>query len=257
MIDGRQGRKSEQAAELAGQSGIRIQPLTEPWTSWKIPADFLSDFQLVPESWVARSKLENLGYENAVEKLAEKFHVSGDFLRALNPVIRDWNRLREGDVIKVPRLALRRLPRADHLEIRLSKKIIVAMEEGNRPLASFPCSIAAKKEKRPLGWLEVRVLVSNPDYLFDPAFFPEAPESAILASKLIIAPGPNNPVGTMWIGLGSTAGGRALKGIGIHGTPHPEEIGKTESHGCFRMTNWDVQRLATMLRIGTRILVKE
>ena len=260
LIDGRPGRKTEQAAAFrkllaepppAGSQG------KESWVEWKIPPGFLADLQEVPESWVARSKLKNLGYESALEKIAEQFHVSEDFLKALNPAVKNWDRLQEGAELKVPALALRKLPRADYLEIHLSEKLILARDHADRIAASFPCSIAAKKEKRPLGWLAVSVLAPNPEYLFDPALFTEVPESLKITSKLFIPPGPNNPVGVMWIGLSATASGKALKGIGIHGTPKPEDIGKTESHGCFRMTNWDVQRLAAMLRIGTPVLVKE
>lgn len=256
IIDGRQGRKTEQAMDLAQKAGRKIKT-DNAWISWNVPADYFADLAPVPESWMARSKLTALNHESAVEKLAERFHVSEDFLRVLNPTIRNWNKLQEGVAIKAPALSPRRLPRADHLEIQLGAKLIIAKDGGDQPMASFPCSIAAKKEKRPMGWLTVSVLAPNPDYLFDPALFPEVPESAKITSKLMIPPGPNNPVGVMWIGLSSTASGKALKGIGIHGTPKPEDIGKTESHGCFRMTNWDVQRLAAMLRIGTPVFVKE
>jgi lipoprotein-anchoring transpeptidase ErfK/SrfK len=85
--------------------------------------------------------------------------------------------------------------------------------------------------------------------MHDPAVYEDA-ESATLKSKLILPPGPNNPVGDMWIGL-------SLKGYGMHGTPWPEDIGKTESHGCFRLTNWDARRLATVIKIGTTVYIAE
>ena len=99
-------------------------------------------------------------------------------------------------------------------------------------LAHFPCSIAAQVEKRPVGELHVAAIAPNPNYTFDPEVFPESLEARQLNQKLILRPGPNNPVGVAWISLDKT-------GYGIHGTPSPEQVGRTESHGCFRLANWD------------------
>lgn len=95
-------------------------------------------------------------------------------------------------------------------------------------------------EKRPSGETKVVVVHRNPDYTFDPQYWPEVHN---VTHKLLISPGPRNPVGLAWIGLD-------LPGYGIHGTPHPEMIGKTGSHGCFRMSNWDAIRLSKMIRPG-------
>ncbi|MDV7396544.1 L,D-transpeptidase, partial [Arthrospira platensis SPKY1] len=98
-------------------------------------------------------------------------------------------------------------------------------------LMRFPVSIARDREKRPVGSLQVENRVSFPNYTFQPRIFPEAAASEGISESLIIQPGPNNPVGTVWIGLN-------LPGYGIHGTPEPEQIGRTGSSGCFRLTNW-------------------
>ncbi len=249
-IDGRKGPKTDQALKWLEQSQQSLDLSSESWAEWNMPPNFLMDLAPLPKSWLARSKLASLSYETLLEKLAEKFHVTEEFLQFLNPNIQDWTKLKEGDCLKIPVLSPKRLPPADHLELSLSDKIVLVYDERDQVIASYPCSIAMRKEKRPLGKLEVHVLVSNPDYLFDPALFTEIPETATTQSKLVISPGPNNPVGEMWIGLN-------LKGYGIHGTPWPEDIGKTESHGCFRLTNWDAKRLAKMLRIGTPVYIKE
>lgn len=249
-IDGRFGQKTTIAERLAWQSGRLITPSADPFVSWQIPADFTKDLCPIPESWMERSKLSALGFQTIREKLAEMFHVSEDFLSYLNPRIPDWTKVSEGETIRVPKLSPRKLPKADSLHVSLSEKVIVAYDAQGMILASFPCSIAAKKEKRPVGKLEVRVLASKPDYVFDPAVFSDVPEAATIKSKLIISPGPNNPVGDMWIGL-------SLKGYGIHGTPWPEDIGKTESHGCFRLANWDARRLGTMIRIAMPVHIEE
>jgi lipoprotein-anchoring transpeptidase ErfK/SrfK len=116
-------------------------------------------------------------------------------------------------------------------------------------LAHFPCSIAAKVEKRPEGKLRIINFAANPNYTFDPAMFPESPEARTLKDKLTIQPGPNNPVGTAWIGLDRP-------GYGIHGTPKPEKIGRTESHGCFRLANWDASHLLKLVTRETVVIVE-
>ena len=122
-------------------------------------------------------------------------------------------------------------------------------DPGGRIIAHFPVSIARKVEKRPVGDLRVTVAIPNPDYTFDPAVFPESLEARELGRKLIIPPGPNNPVGVAWIGLDRT-------GYGIHGTPEPAKVGRTESHGCFRLANWDAQTLLSMVWVGLPVVVE-
>jgi len=117
-------------------------------------------------------------------------------------------------------------------------------------IALFPCSIAADKEKRTPGQLTVQTVAVNPNYTFDPVNFPELDDTQKGYGKLIVPAGPNNPVGTAWIGLSRV-------GYGMHGTPHPDQIGKTFSHGCFRLANWNANRLAQMVVIGTPVEVVE
>lgn len=250
VIDGRLGKQSLSALKLFEGSNRTVELCTNAWTEWKVPADYDADITPIPNDWVSKSQLSQLGYETLVEKTAEKFHISEDFLKVLNPRITNWTNLVEGTKLRVPNLKPKKLPFADHLKVSLSEKNIIAYDENDKPIAIFPCSIAAKKEKRPVGQLQVKVIAPDPDYLFDPALFKESPDAAAIKTKLMISPGPNNPVGSMWIGL-------SLKGYGIHGTPWPEAIGKTESHGCFRLTNWDAQRLGSIVKIGINVVVEE
>ena len=111
------------------------------------------------------------------------------------------------------------------------------------------CSIARKVEKRPVGELKVVRLAPNPNYRFDPEIFKESPEARKIGRKLMIPPGPNNPVGTAWIGLSRT-------GYGIHGTPHPVDVGRTESHGCFRLANWNAEFLVQAAWVGMPVFVE-
>jgi lipoprotein-anchoring transpeptidase ErfK/SrfK len=131
----------------------------------------------------------------------------------------------------------------------LFEKVLQTFDENTNLLAHFPCSIAQRVEKRPIGQLRVAVLAPNPNYTFDPEVFPESAEAQELGRKLILPPGPNNPVGTVWIGLDKP-------GYGLHGTPHPEQVGRTESHGCFRLANWNAEYLLTMMWVGMPVYVE-
>ena len=110
-------------------------------------------------------------------------------------------------------------------------------------------SIAERVEKRPVGDLQVEVVVKSPNYTFNPELFPESAEAKTLKTRLVLPPGPNNPVGTAWIGLNRS-------GYGIHGTPKPEDVGITESHGCFRLANWNAEYLRQMVSVGIPVSVE-
>jgi lipoprotein-anchoring transpeptidase ErfK/SrfK len=97
--------------------------------------------------------------------------------------------------------------------------------------------------------LQITVVIRDPNYTFDPELYPESEEAKEIGRKLIIPPGPNNPVGRAWIGLN-------LPGYGIHGTPDPERVGRTESHGCFRLANWDAVALASLVSTGVPVIVE-
>jgi len=139
--------------------------------------------------------------------------------------------------------------RAGIIRISLPGRFLRVFDTGGRLIAHFPCSIARRVEKRPVGDLQVVVTVPNPDYTWDPEVFPESPESRTVGRRLRIPPGPNNPVGIAWIGLNRS-------GYGIHGTPKPEEVGRTESHGCFRLANWNAELLRRMAWPGLTVRVE-
>ncbi|MBP7274970.1 MAG: murein L,D-transpeptidase [Kiritimatiellae bacterium] len=202
----------------------------------------------VPATWSGKSQLNTLEHETVLERVAEQFHSSQSWLRERNPGVA-WPNPPPGTTLTVPNTAQpRRLPKADRIEIRLSERSIRAYDAAGHVVAVFPCSIAARVEKRPQGELRVVTAADRPNYTFDPALFAGEPGSEGLDRKLLIPPGPNNPVGLAWISLNRP-------GYGIHGTPHPEDIGKTESHGCFRLANWNAQRLLRMVRPDTPVRV--
>jgi lipoprotein-anchoring transpeptidase ErfK/SrfK len=135
------------------------------------------------------------------------------------------------------------------VQIRLADRVLEALDEQTNLLAHFPCSVAQRVDKRPVGELHVAVVAASPNYTFDPEVFPESAEAQELGRKVVLQPGPNNPVGTVWIGLDRP-------GYGIHGTPRPEQVGRTESHGCFRLANWNAEYLLQLVRVGTPVLVE-
>ena len=133
--------------------------------------------------------------------------------------------------------------------IHLAERTLQVFGESTNLLAHFPCSIAAFAEKRPVGELHVAAVALNPNYTFDPDNFPESAEARELNRKLVLPPGPNNPVGTVWIGLDKP-------GYGIHGTPLPEQVGRAESHGCFRLANWNAEFFAHLVWVGMPVFVE-
>ncbi len=221
-----------------------------PWTTYVVSSNDLARLQPIARTWLGKSKQTALDYETILELVAEKHFAHPGLIRRLNPGV-DWNLVRPGARLKVPRAAYPE-PRvkAALIRIHLADKTLEAFDSNGRLLAHFPCSIAHRAEKRPVGDLHVAGIAPHPTYTFDPDVFPESVEAHKLNRRLILPPGPNNPVGVAWIGLDKP-------GYGIHGTPSPEEVGRTESHGCFRLANWNAAYLVRLVNIGTLVRVTE
>jgi lipoprotein-anchoring transpeptidase ErfK/SrfK len=152
--------------------------------------------------------------------------------------------LKSGEAVTLPNVrAAERPPVASAVEVDLGAKTVSATDAAGRVVAAFHCSVAKDPARFPRGSAKIAAIAHNPDYTFDPRMWPEVKD---VRRKLTIPPGPRNPVGLCWIGMN-------LPGYGIHGTPAPELIGKTGSHGCIRLANWDVLRLSEMVRIGTPV----
>jgi len=223
-----------------------------PFTTRTITAEDIASIQPLAPTWLGKSQQTTLAYATVLEMAAEQAHASPALLRKLNPDV-DWKRIKAGATITVPdvtctRAILREGEKAARIVIFLNERILEVFAADGRFLAHFPVSIARDVEKRPVGTLHVKVIAPNPNYTFDPAVFTESDEGRELGRKLIIPPGPNNPVGLVWIGLD-------MPGYGIHGTPEPEKVGRTESHGCFRLANWNAFALLDMVEVGTEVEV--
>ncbi len=220
-----------------------------PLTNYTVTPQDLARLQPLSSTWLGKSQQSALDYETILELVAEKGHAHPALIRRLNPGI-NWGSLAAGAVLQMPDAARPGLSnKAAFATIRLGDKVLEAFDADSRLMAHFPCSIAQRVEKRPVGALHVAVIAPNPNYTFDPELFPESAEAHQLKTKLLLPPGPNNPVGAVWIGLDKT-------GYGIHGTPNPEQVGRTESHGCFRLANWNAEFLARLVWLGMPVYVE-
>ncbi len=210
--------------------------------NYTVTQDDFSQVGPNPKDWNQKAKLKMLGYESIETALAEKFHCTRALLATLNPGVSIAG-LKAGDAIRAPAVAAGQIRAAARVEINLSQKIIRLQDASGKTVGMFHCSIAAKEAKRPSGSASVTVINPNPVYKFDPKMYPEVKS---VKRVLMIPPGPRNPVGLCWTGL-------SRPGYGMHGTPNPELIGKTGSHGCFRLANWDAIRLSKMVQVGTPV----
>ena len=220
-----------------------------PFKQTTLSAEDLASLQPLSKTWLGKSQQTALAYETALELLAERTHAHPNLLKRLNPSL-DWATVTPATRINIPVVdRTSPLGQPAHLHISLSENTLEARDEAGNIIMHCPVSIARLAEKRPEGELHITVVIHDPDYTFDPDVFPESAEAREIGHKLIIPPGPNNPVGVAWIGLDRP-------GYGIHGTPMPEQVGRTESHGCFRLANWDALTLLEIARVGLPVLVE-
>ena len=217
-------------------------------TNYVVTTNDLARLQPLGKTWLAKSEQTALEYETILELVAETAHAHPLLVQKLNPAV-DWTNVMAGTVLKIPDVNYPEPgDKAAFVVIHLSGKYLEAFDAETNLLLHCPCSIAAKVEKRPVGKLQVTGIAFPANYTFDPAVFPESPEAQAIGHKLILQPGPNNPVGRAWIALDKP-------GYGIHGTPAPEQVGRTESHGCFRLANWDATYLVNLVRVGLTVEV--
>jgi lipoprotein-anchoring transpeptidase ErfK/SrfK len=219
-------------------------------TSYTVTTNDLASLQPLGTTWLAKSQQTALAYETELELLAEKSHSSPTLIQKLNPDV-IWDNIAAGTVLKIPDA---NYPdpdgKASFVVIHLSDRYLEAFDEETNLILHFPCSIAKKVEKRPVGELHVVVVIQNPNYTVDPELFPESDELQKIGHKVILPPGPKNPVGVAWMGLDKP-------GYGMHGTPNAQQVGRTESHGCFRLANWDAEYLSQLVWVGMPVEVEQ
>jgi lipoprotein-anchoring transpeptidase ErfK/SrfK len=196
----------------------------------------------LPQDFRELARLEHLSYTSVREKIAERFQMSEVLLRNLNP---DTDFARAGTEIVVANVARERLSvRFARLEIKLEQ--VRAFDKDDRMIAVYPATIGSDERPSPTGEFKVTAIAENPTFHYDPAL---NLSNVDVQEKLVLPPGPNSPVGVVWISL-------SAKGYGIHGTPDPESVGKSASHGCIRLTNWDALELAKHVSKETKVTIE-
>jgi lipoprotein-anchoring transpeptidase ErfK/SrfK len=203
----------------------------------------------IPRELPDQAKLPALGYTSALEGLAEKFHTGPALLRKLNAS----SRFVSGETILVPNVAI---PVTNDRTAKSSERpdvtVTVSKERASltvtggdgRILMFAPVTVGSERDPLPLGTWKVTGIQYDPTFFYNPDLFWDADPSH---AKAKIPPGPNNPVGLVWIDINK-------EHYGLHGTPEPSRIGYTESHGCIRLTNWDVVKLAGLVKPGTQVV---
>jgi lipoprotein-anchoring transpeptidase ErfK/SrfK len=228
------------------------------------PGDVLTDYRIteadlagpfvpeLPADLIEQASLTALGYRTPLEMLGERFHASPRLLQRLNP---GATFATLGEVIRVPNvpppppLAPRGTGSGPPVVITVSKRLrtLRAAGEDGTHLLQAPVTVGSKHDPLPIGEWAITGLWQNPVFHYSPELFWNADPTH---AKAKIQPGPNNPVGVMWIDL-------TREHYGLHGTPEPSRVGYTESQGCVRLTNWDVMRVAALVAKGTRVVFEE
>ncbi|AVP56402.1 L,D-transpeptidase family protein [Pulveribacter suum] len=207
--------------------------------------DAAGPFEPTPADMAERARMKALPYQSLEEMLGERFHVNPAFLKRLNP----GTRMAAGSEIVVPNVQESKAPArlSQNIEIDKSERVLFVLDKDGQPAAGFPISIGNEgNDPLPLGSMAIKNAVDNPSFTFDPKLLKTAPKDS---EKAEIAPGPNNPVGTIWLGLSKPH-------WGIHGTPEPDKVGHSETNGCIHLTNWDAERLAKVIKVGAKVEVK-
>jgi lipoprotein-anchoring transpeptidase ErfK/SrfK len=258
-IDGSYGANVEKAiAGFQKAHGVEPTGIVDPAT-WKLlnadsaPAlvrhaitaqDVAGPFQPIPEDMMEKSALPALGYSSALEELSENFHASPKLLTRLNPG-KSFDRA--GEEIVVPSVRSSAPPKIAKVVVDDSDKTVAAFDAADKLIAQYPATTGSEHDPLPVGTWKINGVSKNPSFHYNPDFFWDAESKD---EKATIKPGPNNPVGVVWIDLSKPH-------YGIHGTPEPSTIGKTQSHGCIRLTNWDAAELAQMVAPGLPAILQE
>jgi lipoprotein-anchoring transpeptidase ErfK/SrfK len=253
VIDGKMGSNVQKAlaalAEMTGEAldptdGARIEAalaetggpafMTYELTPEDVAGPYVAS---VPEDYGQKAQLDRLSYTSTSEMLAERFHMDEAYLKALNPSV-DFNR--PGMLVKVADPGKPKAGSVNRIVADKGRKQVRAYDVDGNLVAAYPATIGSSDTPSPTGTVKVERIAFDPEYTYNPKInFKQGDNDKVLT----IPPGPNGPVGSIWIALSKPT-------YGIHGTPEPSRIGKTNSHGCVRLTNWDAAELAKMVEPG-------
>jgi lipoprotein-anchoring transpeptidase ErfK/SrfK len=291
VIDGNAGSSTKKALEAYRKvNGADPQPSGEAVTGYEITAaDVAGPYEpSIPSELPDQGKLPALAYKDPIEALAERFHTTPALLKRLNPTAK----FAAGEQIAVPNVEPLQIPASGETQtvpasakatadkpaaapkpkpgakpqptgtagtanapaakpdvvITVSKaaSALTVTDASGKVVMYAPVTTGSARDPLPIGEWKVNGVTLNPPFRYNPDLFWDADPSH---SKTLIKPGPNNPVGLVWIDL-------SKEHYGIHGTPEPSTVGKTQSHGCVRLTNWDAVKLAGLVKPGTRVVFK-
>ena len=277
---GKDERKSDAPVDVSGLDLASVDPL---FITYTVTDADLQNISEVPDSVPGQAKLKSLPYGNAAEAIAEKFHSDVDFLAELNPG--KTKSIKAGDQLRVPNVepfdlaAVKDLKAGSEIPAKAAndledepdtnsgkpdkdkkekssestspttavkidiKTSMLSVYDDGRLIAAYPVTIGSEQTESPVGDWKVRGVAKMPNFRHDKAMLNKGERSGDFH---MLPPGPNNPVGVIWIALNK-------KGIGLHGTNNPDSIGRSASHGCVRLANWDVIRLAGKVKTGVPV----
>jgi lipoprotein-anchoring transpeptidase ErfK/SrfK len=257
-IDGKLGENAQKALKaFAEANGLTTnQPLTQD--VWKALAAASSDpviteykvsnedvrgpfLEKLPAKMEDMKNLAALSYSSPREALAEKFHMSEELIELLNPG-KKFDQ--PGEIIFVANVSKNDSKlKVGRIEVDKARQTVKVFAPSGALVAFFPATVGSEEKPTPNGILKVVSADANPNYRYNPDYKFKGVKSK---EAFTIMPGPNNPAGSYWIGI-------SAEGYGIHGTPNPSKVSKSESHGCVRLTNWDVSLLGKSVKKGTPV----
>jgi lipoprotein-anchoring transpeptidase ErfK/SrfK len=245
------------SAQIDAALRQELQKIAPVYTTYTLTEGDLLWVGKVPSAPAGMSKLKRVLYRSTLDFVSERYHADPNFIRKLNPG-RNLSDLKKGDTVQVPNVqpfqietiqAVPDLPPRPEFAQRVvkvdTKGRMLDLTDANRVIASFPITPGSKSLPAPLGTLKVVKVTTMPIFRWDEEMLKHGKRSGHFYT---IPPGPRNPVGIVWIGLNK-------KGIGIHGTDSPDTIGRSASHGCIRLANWDASRLVSQVTVGMTVQI--
>lgn len=273
VLDGRMGANTKKAlAVFQAQGSGTMPPAVEAVTRYRITAeDAAGPYAPIPHDMMQQAALPALGYQSLLEALSERFHAAPALLKQLNPRAA----FAPDDEIVVPNVEAMVLPPAKQtaaprspaerrgetsaaasrnaikpdvvVTVSKSTSALTLTDAAGRVVFYAPVTTGSQHDPLPIGEWKLNGVQFNPTFRYNPDLFWDADPSH---TKATLQAGPNNPAGVVWMDI-------SREHYGLHGTPEPSTIGRTESHGCVRLTNWDALKVAGLVKPGTRVIFEE